>query len=137
MNTINKLYVRFFLAVIASIALGITAALLWEFLFPSALTTLFIIFGVSAVVLLVIFIYFLPSDYKKPLPSYKLLQYIRFIFAGAIGSFVFSVILLSLVLTAESVLDAVLFGITTGFFALLLLGLIIFVLSSYNNSDCR
>ena len=120
----NTQLIKFGLAALTAIILGIIAGVLWPDYITSPIRFLLIALITSASVLVILSAFLLSKTGRNNQASVNLKNYIRFQLLGAIGTFITSVIGLSVTLTT-GIATAVLIGFATGFFVLLLAGSIL------------
>ncbi len=117
-NTLVKTLIYF----IISVAIGIVSGFIWASGFSFYERVLLIELITGAVILSRLFsggrLYF-TNRHRYPT------LYAHYTFIGALGGFVFATLCLTLSLVRTSTFDAILFGISIGFFAMMLTGLIL------------
>ena len=108
--------------VLISAILGLIAGIVWPMFFAFANRYLLAILATSTIALIILTLYLLFGRIGGCKDNYELKANLTLLLYSALGAFVTSILSLTTTLTA-SISSSVLFGVTTGFFALLLLSI--------------
>ncbi len=135
MNNNTQINLSFLLAVAISVVVGIIAGILFPGSTINYLTTLYIELITSGIVLILTSIYILTRQSRALSSMPTLRSYLGFLLLGTFGSFISAILALTIIVTPVTVIGAVLFGISIGFFVLMIIGIIL-LLDYFLKTNC-
>ncbi len=127
---------RFLLATIISIIAGVVAGILFPASTINYTTTLFIQL-ITSVIILILARYSLPPANRQQCQNVTNSTHadtVGFLLFGTFGSYIFSVLSLTVIDLPITVIKSVIFGISIGFFSLMILGIILLFTKALRNS---
>jgi len=127
----------FLLAIAVSVIIGIISGLLFAGAPGNYLTTLYIQLITSGMILILTSIYILTRQCRAFSAMTTLKSYITFLLIGAFASFISAVLALTIIVTPATVIGAVLFGISIGFFVLMIIGVILLLGYFLASTSCQ
>ncbi len=126
----------FLLAIAISVIAGIISGILFAGSTGNYLITLFIQLITSGIVLILTSIYVLTRQSRTFSTMTTLKSYLTFLLIGAFASFISAILALTIIVTPITVVGSVLFGISIGFFVLMIIGVILLLDYFLTNTSC-
>ena len=126
----------FLLAIAISVIAGIISGILFAGSTGNYLITLYIQLITSGIVLILTSIYILTRQSRTFSTMTTLKSYLTFLLIGAFASFIAAVLALTIIVTPVTVIGSVLFGISIGFFVLMIIGVILLLNYFLANNSC-
>ena len=128
----NKFNVKILTAFFLSLLVGLISGIVYPEFFVHINRILLAVLATSTIALIILSQYLLGHSTKCSQDNFSQKPYLTAILFSAVGGFVFSIISMTAQLVANA-LSAVLFGITIGFFTLLILSIILTLIYFINN----
>ncbi len=126
----------FLLAIAISVIVGIISGILFAGSTGNYLITLYIQLITSGIVLILTSIYILTRQSRTFSTMTTLKSYLTFLLIGAFASFIAAVLALTIIVTPVTVIGSVLFGISIGFFVLMIIGVVLLLNYFLTNNSC-